>query len=86
MYECAVCGYKQGRTDLIDEVFKVDNEYVLVEGIPAEVCGRCGEQSFSLETAENVRRTVAGGMQPRRSVEMRVFVMDPETLSSVTSP
>ena len=86
MYECAVCGYKQGRTDLIDEVFKVDNEYVLVEGIPAEVCVRCGEQSFSLETAEHVRRAVAGGMQPLRSVEMRVFALDPEGMSSATSP
>ncbi len=85
MFECAVCGYKQSRTDLIDEVFKVDSEYVLVEGIPAEVCARCGEQSFSLETAENVRRAVDGGISSLRSVEMRVTAFEPEEVSSGTN-
>ncbi len=85
MFECAVCGFKQSRTDLIDEVFRVDDDYVLVQGIPAQVCGRCGEQSFSLETADSVRRAVAGGIPPLRSVEMRVFAFDPEEVSGATN-
>ena len=73
MYTCAVCGYKQSRIEEVDEVFKIDGEYVLVERIPAEVCARCGEQSVSLETVETVRQAVNGGVTPARSVEMRVF-------------
>ena len=72
MYSCAVCGCNQSRTDLVDEVFKVEGEYVLVEGIPAEVCTRCGEQSVSLETAETVRRAVKEAA-PKRAVQMLVF-------------
>ena len=37
---------------MVDEVFKIDEEYVLVDCIPAEVCSRCGEQSCTFETAE----------------------------------
>ena len=73
MFSCAVCGCKQSRTDLVDEVFNVDGEYVLVERIPAEVCTRCGEQSVSIETFKAIRLAIKGGAIPYRSVQMAVF-------------
>lgn len=73
MFNCVVCGCKGSRTDLVDEVFNLDGEYVLVERIPVEVCTRCGEQSVNIETAEAVRLTVKGGATPYRSVQMSVF-------------
>ena len=73
MFVCAVCGCKESRSEVVDEVFKIDEEYVLVERIPAEVCARCGEQSFTLETAETVRKMVNKEATPTRSIEMRVF-------------
>ena len=59
--------------DWVDEVFRVDGEYVLVERIPAEVCSRCGEKSFRLQTVDAVRQAVNGGAVPARLMEMRVF-------------
>lgn len=59
--------------DWVDEVFRVDGEYVLVERIPAEVCSRCGEKSFSLQTVDAVRQAVNGGAVPARLMAMRVF-------------
>ena len=73
MFSCAVCGCKQSRMDLVDEVFQVDGEYVLVEHIPAEVCIRCGEHSVSVETSERVGLSIKEGTAPVRSVQMRVF-------------
>lgn len=73
MFVCAVCGCKESRPELVDEVFKIDGEYVLMQSIPAEVCARCGEQSFSLETAETVRQAVKAGAAQAKSIEMRVF-------------
>lgn len=55
MSTCAVCHVEKNREALVDEGFRVDGQYVLVGGIPAVVCGRCGEQTFSRETAEKVR-------------------------------
>ena len=55
MSTCAVCHVEKNREALVDEGFRVDGQYVLVGGIPTVVCGRCGEQTFSRETAEKVR-------------------------------
>jgi len=46
---------------------------VLVDGIPAKVCMRCGEQTFSRETTECVRRMAQGQTAPARSVPLGVF-------------
>lgn len=60
MSTCAVCQAEENREALVDEVFRVDGQYVLVGSLPAVVCGRCGEQTFSRETAEKVRRMIHG--------------------------
>ena len=73
MYICSVCQAAEGREELVEEVFRIDGKYVLVSDIPAVVCGRCGGNSFSRETAEKIRRMVHGQAQARKSVPMKVF-------------
>ena len=73
MPDCPVCGADRGRDDLLEEVFRVGDRYVLVGRIPARVCVRCGEQSFSRATAERIRRMAHGGAEPVRSVSLTVF-------------
>ena len=73
MFLCAVCGADDGCEELADEVFKVDGRHYLVEGVPCTVCTRCGEQSFSRETAERVRLMLRGESRPTRSVSMQVY-------------
>jgi YgiT-type zinc finger domain-containing protein len=58
---------------LVDEVFVINGKHVLVEGIPANVCARCGEATFSRETTERIRRMVHGEAQPVRVAAMDVF-------------
>jgi YgiT-type zinc finger domain-containing protein len=73
MFRCHVCGVTEARQALVDEVFVIDGRHVLVEGIPASVCTRCGEATFSRETTERVRRMVYGEAKPVRAVAMEVF-------------
>lgn len=73
MSTCAVCHAEENREALVDEVFRVDGQYVLVGGIPAVVCGRCGEQTFSRETAEKVRLMVHGETKATTSIPLPVF-------------
>ena len=47
MSTCSICGAREGREELVDEVFRIDGKYVLVDHIPARVCARCGEVTFS---------------------------------------
>jgi YgiT-type zinc finger domain-containing protein len=73
MFSCHVCGSNEAKKEYINEIFQIDNKPVLVESIPAMVCVRCGEETFSRETTERIRRMVHGEAKPVKSVSMEVF-------------
>ena len=73
MFKCHVCGNTSAKSDFVSEVFMVEGRRVLVERIPAQVCERCGEATFSRETTEKIRRLVHGAGQPVRTVPLDVF-------------
>ena len=73
MFQCHVCGSRERHEECVNEVFIIDGEPVLVEHIPARVCDRCREISFSRQATEGVRRLVHGDVEPSRAVHMKVF-------------
>ena len=73
MFTCSVCGAVDGREELVEEIFRIDGKYVLVDRIPATVCARCGEESFSRETTERIRLMVHGRTEPAKSIALKVF-------------
>ena len=73
MFLCHVCGSSESREEFVSEIFQIDGKPVLVERIPARVCLRCGEATFSRETTEKIRRMVYGEAKPLKSVLMDVF-------------
>lgn len=74
MFKCHVCGSTGARTEFVSEVFTFDGRRVLVEHIPAQVCERCGEPTFSRETAEEIRRLVHE-QPPAKTISLDVFAM-----------
>jgi len=75
MFNCHVCGHQAARSELVSEVFNGGDRRVLVEGIPAQVCGHCGEPAFSRETTERIRRLVHGAGHPVKTVPLDVFAL-----------
>ena len=75
MFNCHVCGHNAAKSELVSEVFNLEERRVLVENIPALVCEHCGEAAFSRETTERIRRMVHGAGRPIKTVEMDVFAM-----------
>ena len=73
MFTCSICGARESREEFVEEVFRIDGKYVLVDRIPASVCARCGEETFSRETTERVRVMVHGQAQPTKSIALKVF-------------
>ena len=73
VFYCRVCGSTEERDELVREVFLIDEKPVFVENIPAHVCLRCGEATFSRETTEKIRRMVHGEKKPRTSISVDVF-------------
>jgi len=75
MFRCHVCGGTTAKAESVSEVFMVDGRRVLVENIPAQVCERCGEATFSRETTERIRQLVHGAGKPVKTVSMDVFAL-----------
>ena len=73
MFKCSVCASQECREEFVDEVFRFDGKYVLVDHIPANVCTRCGEETFSRETTEKIRLLVHGAARPKKSLALEVF-------------
>lgn len=73
MLTCLVCGAKESREEFVEEVFRVDGKYVLVDHIPARVCARCAEETFSRETTERIRLMVHGPARPTQSTTLKIF-------------
>jgi YgiT-type zinc finger domain-containing protein len=75
LFRCPACEGDSAKTELVSEVFTIDGRRALVEGIPAQVCTRCGEATFSRETTERVRKMVHGATQPEKTVPLDVFAL-----------
>ena len=77
MYSCAVCLSDESKEALVEEIFRANGKYVLVKNILAQVCARCGEESFSAKTAESIRVMVNECADPETSITMDVFTFAP---------
>jgi YgiT-type zinc finger domain-containing protein len=73
-FSCHVCGGTVAKSEFVSEIFAIEGHRALVEHIPAEVCGRCGEATFSGETTEAVRQLVHGA-RPAKTVPLDVFAL-----------
>jgi len=73
VFRCQACGTIAACSEVASEAFLIDGLPVLVEGIPATVCVRCGDTTFSRAATERIRRMVHGETQPIRSVRADVF-------------
>ena len=73
MFSCHICGSNHFTEELVNETFAIKGKLILVEKIPAKVCSRCGEITFSSETAENIRLMLNSQQKPHKSIEVDVF-------------
>jgi HTH-type transcriptional regulator/antitoxin MqsA len=73
MWQCDVCGSTHSHQEVVSEVFNIDGRPVLVENIPARICDRCSEATFSRETTEKIRHLVHDDVRPARTIHMDVF-------------
>ena len=73
MNKCDVCGNTSFHADQVEEVFHIDDHLVMVEGIPARVCDRCGDATFARNATESIRQMVHGQKSPTRHVSVDVF-------------
>jgi YgiT-type zinc finger domain-containing protein len=69
---CVFCG---GETKKMSVTFSYEEEdkHFLVENVPAEVCERCGEKTYSPEVTDELLKFAKKQFRPIRKVEVPVF-------------
>ena len=72
MVTCDLCGGVMTE-DLITYTIQMDDRVVVVEHVPAKVCGQCGERLYAPETVERLQGTVWGKQLPARMLQTPVF-------------
>ncbi|PSB04629.1 YgiT-type zinc finger domain-containing protein [filamentous cyanobacterium CCP2] len=82
MFKCHVCGSGESHQALVNEIFQINESFYLVEQIPATVCDRCGEETFSRETTERIRVMLHSEAEPVKSISVDVFAYQPESKAS----
>jgi len=69
---CDICGGNREKKLVSYHIF-FEGRLVVVENVPAEVCGQCGEQYFDPNTVEMLQKTVWSKKKPRRIIETPVY-------------
>ena len=69
---CDVCGGRVVEGEVAYTV-ELHGKFVVVENVPAKVCGRCGENLFSPDTVERLQKTAWEQKNPVRIMETPVF-------------
>jgi len=69
---CIFCGGKLEKKR-VTFTYEQDDKYLLVENVPAEVCNKCGEKTYSPEVTDQLLRFAKDEFQPVRRIEVPVF-------------
>ncbi|MBE7380214.1 MAG: YgiT-type zinc finger protein [Leptolyngbya sp. SIO1E4] len=78
MFRCQVCASNDCYAEQTSEIFRIEEKFYLVENIPATVCSRCGEETFSRETTEEIRKLLHSDTKPTKSIAVDVFACQPK--------
>ena len=70
--KCVFCG---GKTTQTCTTFSHEEggKYFIVEHVPAEVCERCGEKTYSPEVTDELLKFAGDQVRPVKKVEVPIF-------------
>jgi YgiT-type zinc finger domain-containing protein len=72
MGKCIFCGGAVLK-DTVTFIYDEDNEYFLVEHVPAEVCSKCGERTYSPDVTDRILDFAKHKSKPVKTIEIPVF-------------
>jgi len=70
--KCVFCGGKVEKKRVTFS-YEENNKYLLVENVPAEVCTKCGEKTYSPEVTDELLRFTKDKFPPVKIIEVPVF-------------
>ena len=71
--KCEVCGIGERHEKQIGYSLLLDDKFVVVEHVPASVCDRCGEPSFTPDVVDRLQQTLWRAHAPVKTLETPVY-------------
>ena len=72
MDKCVFCG-GQLKEELVTFVYEDDDKYFFVEHVPAEVCRKCGERTYTSDVTDDILGFAKRKDKPIKTIEVPVF-------------
>ena len=69
---CVFCGGEMKKM-LVTFSYEEEGRYFLVEHVPAEVCERCGEKTYSPKVTDELLKFAQDTFKPVKKLEVPVF-------------
>ena len=70
--KCVFCGGKVIERE-VAFTYEEDDKYLIIEHVPAEVCTRCGERTYSPEVTDQILRLARKEVKPARKIQVPVY-------------
>ncbi|MDI6776375.1 MAG: type II toxin-antitoxin system MqsA family antitoxin [Syntrophales bacterium] len=70
--KCVFCG-GETKPMLVTFSYEEGNRYFFVEHVPAEVCARCGEKTYSPDVTDELLEFAKNKFKPVKKLEVPVF-------------
>ena len=70
--KCVFCGGEVERR-YVTFTYDEDGKYLIIEHVPAEVCVKCGEKTYSPEVTDELLRLAHEKVAPVRKIEVPVY-------------
>ena len=70
--KCVFCGGETKKM-LVTFSYEEGDKYFLVEHVPAEVCERCGENTYSPDVTDELLKFAKDKCKPIKKLEVPVF-------------
>ena len=70
--KCVFCGGKIERKKVTFS-YEEDDKYLFVENVPAEMCTKCGEKTYSPEVTDELLKFARNESQPAKIINVPVF-------------
>ena len=65
--------WRENESRNVTFAYDSDDDYLIIENVPAEVCVRCGEKTYSPEVTDDLIRLAKKKVKPAKMVQVSVF-------------
>ncbi len=70
--KCVFCGGTL-KEKLVTFSYEEGDRYLIVEHVPAEVCEKCGEKTYSPKVTDELLRFAKNEFKPKKFIKVPVF-------------